>query len=116
MARTSQEAIERYRAIFDARVAAFRRLGVPPVFGTLEDAIDRSSILVGSPQQLVDKVLRYHEQFGHEVIHLQADHDGLTDKQHRESLELFQSEVAPVLRRDIPSRPFHPPVTAAATA
>ncbi|MEU4472044.1 LLM class flavin-dependent oxidoreductase [Micromonospora sp. NPDC023888] len=116
VAHTSQEAIDRYRPIFEARVAAFRRLGVQPVFGTLEDAIERSSILVGSPQQLVDKVLRYHEQFGHEVIHLQADRDGLTDKQHRESLELFQAEVAPVLRREIPSRPFAPPATATAVA
>ncbi|MFG1914843.1 LLM class flavin-dependent oxidoreductase [Micromonospora sp. NPDC048898] len=116
VARTSQEAVERYRPIFAARVAAFRRLGVQPVFATLEDAIGRSSILVGSPQQLADKVLRYHEQFGHEVIYLQADHDGLTDKQHRESLELFQAEVAPVLRREIPSRPFAPPATAAAAA
>ncbi|MDG9675896.1 LLM class flavin-dependent oxidoreductase [Micromonospora sp. DH14] len=113
VARTSQEAIERYRPIFDARVAAFQRLGVPTVFPTLEDAIERSSILVGSPQQIVDKVLRYHAEFGHEVMHLQADHDGLTDKQHRESLELFQAEVAPVLRREIPSRPFAPAVTAA---
>ena len=105
-ARTSQEAIETYRPIFDARLAAFRRLGLQPVFPTIEDAIERSSILVGSPQQIIDKVHRYHERFGHEVMHLHADADGLTDKQHRATLELFQSDIAPVLRRDIPSRPL----------
>ncbi|GAA2643107.1 LLM class flavin-dependent oxidoreductase [Paractinoplanes durhamensis] len=105
-ARTSQEAIETYRPIFDARIALFRSVGVEPVFPTLEDAIERSSILVGSPQQIIDKVGRYHAEFGHEVMHLHADGDGLTDKQHRATLELFQSEVAPVLRRDIPSRPL----------
>jgi alkanesulfonate monooxygenase SsuD/methylene tetrahydromethanopterin reductase-like flavin-dependent oxidoreductase (luciferase family) len=105
-ARTSQEAIETYRPIFDARLAAFRRLGLTPVFPTLEDAIERSSILVGSPQQIIDKVHRYHERFGHEVMHLHADADGLTDKQHRATLELFQSDIAPVLRHDIPSRPL----------
>ena len=36
------------------------------------------------------------------------DGDGLTKKQHRATLELFQSEIAPVLRREIPSRPFLP--------
>ena len=87
-----------------------------PVFGTLEDSIERSSVLIGSPQQLVDKVLPLPRTVRPQVIHLQADHGGLTDKQHRESLELFQAEVAPVLRREIPSRPFHPPLTAAATA
>lgn len=102
----SQDAIETYRPIFDARLATFARYGVEPVFPTLEDAIERSSILVGSPQQIIEKVHRYHERLGHEVMHLQADADGLTDKQHRASLELFQSEIAPVLRREIPSRPF----------
>jgi len=105
-ARTSQEAIETYRPIYDARLAVFRSVGVEPVFPTLEDAIERSSILVGSPQQIIDKVHRYHAEFGHEVMHLHADGDGLTDKQHRATLELFQSEIAPVLRRDIPSRPL----------
>lgn len=103
---TSQEAVAAYRPIFDARVALQRRLGLPIVFPTLEDAIERSSILVGSPQQIIDKVLRYHKRFGHEVMHLHADADGLTPAQHRATLELFQAEIAPVLRAEIPSRPF----------
>ena len=97
-ARTSQEAIETYRPIYEARLATFRRVGVEPVFPTLEDAIERSSILVGSPQQIIEKIHRYHERFGHEVMHLAADGDGLTEKQHRATLELFQSEIAPAVR------------------
>jgi alkanesulfonate monooxygenase SsuD/methylene tetrahydromethanopterin reductase-like flavin-dependent oxidoreductase (luciferase family) len=73
---------------------------------SLEDAIERSSIVVGSPQQIIDKVLRYHERFGHEVMHLHAAADGLTDGRHRTALELFQAEIAPTLRKEIPSRPF----------
>jgi len=97
-ARNSQDAIETYRPIFNARLAAFRAVGVEPVFPTLEDAVERSSILVGSPQQIIEKVHRYHERFGHEVMHLHADADGLTEKQHRDTLELFQSDIAPALR------------------
>jgi alkanesulfonate monooxygenase SsuD/methylene tetrahydromethanopterin reductase-like flavin-dependent oxidoreductase (luciferase family) len=107
-ARNSQDAIDTYRPIFEARLAMQRRAGLEPVFPTLEDAIERSSALIGSPQQIIDKVLRYHEQFGHEVMHLHADGDGLTEKQHRATLELFQSDIAPVLRREIPSRPLGP--------
>jgi alkanesulfonate monooxygenase SsuD/methylene tetrahydromethanopterin reductase-like flavin-dependent oxidoreductase (luciferase family) len=113
-ARTSQEAVATYRPVYDARQAMARRLGLPQVFGSLEDAIERGSILVGSPQQVIDKVHRYHERLGHEVMHLHADADGLSDKQHREALELFQAEIAPVLRREIPSRPF--PVAAVPVA
>jgi alkanesulfonate monooxygenase SsuD/methylene tetrahydromethanopterin reductase-like flavin-dependent oxidoreductase (luciferase family) len=105
-AKNSQDAIETYRPVYEGRMAAFRRLGLEPLFASLEDAIERSSILVGSPQQIIDKVHRYHERFGHEVMHLHADADGLTETRHRDSLELFQSDIAPVLRREIPSRPL----------
>lgn len=98
-ARTSQEALDTYRPVYQARLDAFRAVGVQPVFPTLEDAVERGSILVGSPQQIIDKVHRYHERFGHEITHLSADTEGLTEKQHRRSLELFADEIAPVLRR-----------------
>ncbi|MEX5708421.1 LLM class flavin-dependent oxidoreductase [Parafrankia sp. FMc6] len=108
-ARRSQDAVARYRPIFDAQTAMFRKMGLEPVFPTLEDAIERSSILVGSPQQIIEKVHWYHERLGHEVMHLHADADGLSPKEHRETMELFQSDIAPVLRREIPSRPFPTP-------
>jgi alkanesulfonate monooxygenase SsuD/methylene tetrahydromethanopterin reductase-like flavin-dependent oxidoreductase (luciferase family) len=106
IAQTSQQAVAEYRVSFEARLAFQRRAGLPVVFDSIEDFVDRSSALVGSPQQVIDKVGRYHEQFGHEVIHLSADADGVTVGQRRRSLELFQSDVAPVLRERIPSRPL----------
>ncbi|SOX51404.1 LLM class flavin-dependent oxidoreductase, partial [Mycobacterium ahvazicum] len=104
--RTSQEAVAAYRPMFEARLTFARRAGVPVVFDSIEDFVERSSALVGSPQQVIDKVGRYHEQLGHEVMHLSADIDGVTPDQQRRSLELFQSDVAPVLRERIPSRPL----------
>ncbi|WP_406864793.1 LLM class flavin-dependent oxidoreductase [Streptomyces sp. HUAS MG47] len=114
-ARTSQAAIAAYRPVFEGHLAFQKQLGVEPVFPTLEDFVERSSALIGSPQQVIDKVHRYHERFGHSVLHLQADASGLLPAQHRASLELFQSEIAPVLRRAIPDPPFAwAPVTAPA--
>ena len=106
VAPTSQQAVAEYRLSFETRLAFARRVGLPVVFESIDDFITRSSALVGSPQQVIDKVGRYHEQFGHEVIHLSADADGVTTDQKRRSLELFQSDVAPVLRDRIPSRPL----------
>ncbi|MER7177192.1 LLM class flavin-dependent oxidoreductase [Streptomyces mesophilus] len=106
VARTSQEAVAAYRPVFEGNLALQKSLGPEPVFATLEDFVERSSALVGSPEQVIDKVHRYHEQFGHTVLHLHADAGGLTRTQHHDSLALFQSEVAPVLRRDIPDPPF----------
>ncbi|MGP2441714.1 LLM class flavin-dependent oxidoreductase [Streptomyces sp. JW3] len=121
VARTSQEALATYRPIFESNLAFQKQTGLPVVFETLEDFVARSSALIGSPQQVVDKVHRYHERFGHTVLHLPADASGLPDAAHRASLELFQSAVAPVLRRDIPDPPFawapvRPETTGAARA
>jgi alkanesulfonate monooxygenase SsuD/methylene tetrahydromethanopterin reductase-like flavin-dependent oxidoreductase (luciferase family) len=98
---TSQEAVATYRPMFEAR-----RARLPVAFESIEDFVERSSALIGSPEQVIDKVGRYHEQLGHEVMHLSADADGVTPGQQRRSLELFQSEVAPILRERIPSRPL----------
>ncbi|HEX3813812.1 MAG TPA: LLM class flavin-dependent oxidoreductase [Mycobacteriales bacterium] len=112
-ARNSQDAIAAYRPVFEGHLAFQKSLGLQPVFPTLEEFVERSSALIGSPQQVIEKVHRYHEQFGHSVLHLHADAGGLTDVQHRESLELFQSDIAPVLRREIPDPPWTwGPVTA----
>ncbi|MEV0396623.1 LLM class flavin-dependent oxidoreductase [Polymorphospora rubra] len=105
-ARNSQDAVAAYRPVFAGQLAFQKRLGLQPVFTTLEDFVERSSALIGSPQQIVEKVHRYHERFGHSVLHLPADAGGLTDAQHRASLELFQSDIAPVLRREIPDPPW----------
>ncbi|MFF2087595.1 LLM class flavin-dependent oxidoreductase [Nocardia sp. NPDC058176] len=106
VARTSQAALDTFRPIYDARLALQRRLGIPIVFETLDDFVARSSALIGSPEQVLDKVGRYHEQLGHEVIHLSAERDGRSVSDHLDSLALFQAEVAPELRRRIPSRPL----------
>ncbi|WP_068273393.1 LLM class flavin-dependent oxidoreductase [Aldersonia kunmingensis] len=103
---TSQQAISEYEPIFAARLAFARSAGLPVVFESIADFVERSSALIGSPEQMIDKVGRYHERLGHEVIHLSADSDGLPAGAHRRSLELFQSDVAPVLRGRIPSRPL----------
>jgi len=110
VADTSQDAIRAYRPVFEAQTETFRRYGVEPVFHSVEDFVDRSSALIGSPAQIVDKVGRYHEQFGHEVLHVAAESPGVPEPLHRRSLERFQAEVAPVLRRSFPSRPFPSPL------
>jgi alkanesulfonate monooxygenase SsuD/methylene tetrahydromethanopterin reductase-like flavin-dependent oxidoreductase (luciferase family) len=109
----SQDALAIYRPIYDAQRAFQVRLGLQPAFTDLDDFVARSSALIGSPQQVIEKVHRYHQEFGHSVLHLHADAGGLTDAQHREALELFQSDIAPVLRRDIPDPPWPAPAVRA---
>ena len=108
VARNSQDAIDTYRPLFEASRALQIKLGLTPVFDTVEDFAERSSALIGSPEQVIDKLHRYHERFGHTVQHVPADVGGLTEAQHRASLELFQDEVASLLRKEIPDPPWPP--------
>lgn len=102
----SQDAVAAYAPVFAGYLKLQERMGLVPVFPTLEDFVERSSALVGSPQQVIEKVHRYHQQFGHSVINLQADANGLGDAEHRAGLELFQAQIAPALRRELPDPPW----------
>ena len=103
MHRDSQRAIDEFRPRYEAHQAFARRLGVPPTFTSLEDAIQRGSYFVGSPAQVIDQVHRYHEALGHEVQHT-AGIGRPDDPISRAGIELFASEVLPYLHRDIPDR------------
>jgi hypothetical protein len=103
--RTSQEAIAVYRPVLESAPAFQRQFGLPVGFETVADFVERGSALIDSPRQVAGTVHRYHDLSGHTVLPPHADTDGLTDA-HRASHQLFQSDDAPVLRRDIPGPPF----------
>jgi len=54
IAATTQQAVAEYRLTFESRLAFQRRAGLPVVFESIEDFVDRSSALIGSPQQVID--------------------------------------------------------------
>ncbi|NYI04331.1 LLM class flavin-dependent oxidoreductase [Allostreptomyces psammosilenae] len=106
VARTSQQAIREYRPYFDAfRATAAAKANASP-FHTLEEAVADGSALVGSPEQVIDKVGRWYEAFGHELLGLGVD--AFPAKVQREQLETFAAEVAPALRTLAPSRLWEP--------
>jgi alkanesulfonate monooxygenase SsuD/methylene tetrahydromethanopterin reductase-like flavin-dependent oxidoreductase (luciferase family) len=58
----------------------------------------RGANVVGSPQQVVDKILFQHELFGHERFLLQVIGGGMPHAQVMRSIELFGTAVAPAVR------------------
>ena len=56
--------------------------------------------MVGSPQQVIDKILHQHEIFGHDRFLLQMSVGSIPHKKLLKSIELFASEVAPVIRKE----------------
>jgi len=56
---------------------------------------------VGSPQQVIEKILFQHQVFGHQRLLLQFSVGTLAHRQLMRSIELFGTEVAPVIRREL---------------
>lgn len=112
--RDSQDAVAAYRPVYERFAAMVANSGQLPgtftVYDGYEDFLRRGSALVGSPEQVIDKVGRYHEAFGNELIAIGGHPGHLTRHQFLASLELFQAEVAPALRRSIPDPQWPGPV------
>lgn len=67
-----------------------------------EDSIQlKGANVVGSPQQVIDKILYQHELFGHSRFLLQMSVGSVPHKKLLKSIELFATEVAPVIRKEL---------------
>ncbi|MGI8609419.1 MAG: LLM class flavin-dependent oxidoreductase [Candidatus Dormibacteria bacterium] len=61
----------------------------------------RGATFTGSPQQVVEKVLFQHEVFHHDRTLLQFSVGSMPHRDLMRSIELFGTEVAPVIRREL---------------
>lgn len=64
----------------------------------------QGATLVGTPEEVIERALLHHEIFGHQRFLLQISVGTLPHAQVLKAIELFGTEVAPVLRREIASR------------
>lgn len=98
LAKDSQQAVREFRPYFD----------VAPVYGhgpSLEEFMEETPLTVGSPQQVIDRTLGFREMVGdyqHQLFLI--DHAGLPLTTVLKQLDLFGSEVLPVLRREFAAR------------
>ena len=65
----------------------------------------RGADFVGSPAEIVDKILFQHEIFRHERFLLQIIGGGMPHAQVMRSIELFGTEVAPAVRKALATNP-----------
>lgn len=61
----------------------------------------RGANVVGSPQEVIDKILFQHEIFGHSRFLIQMSVGSIPHKKLLRSIELFAAEVAPVVRKEL---------------
>ncbi|MER8044053.1 LLM class flavin-dependent oxidoreductase [Streptomyces sp. NPDC094032] len=109
IADSHEQAVSRYKELYEARTRQnFRphlegKTGYNTPFRTIEDAIAGGPQLIGSPQQIIDKLLGYHEVYRHDLQSVTVDAFGQSTGEQIETLERFAEEIAPVLRREAPT-------------
>jgi probable LLM family oxidoreductase len=104
VARTSQEAANEAFPAFKATMDRIgRERGWPPMTrAQFEASLGlRGANLVGSPQQVAEKILFQHELFGHDRFLIQLSVGTLPHRSLMRAIELFATEVAPVVRREL---------------
>jgi probable LLM family oxidoreductase len=96
----AQEAFPAFAAMMD-RIG--RERGWPPMSRHDFDATRtlRGANFVGSPQEVVEKILFQHEIFGHDRFLMQMSVGTLPHASIMRSIELLGTEVAPVVRREL---------------
>jgi probable LLM family oxidoreductase len=107
LAPTSQRAADEYFPAYSQVMNRIgRERGWPPMSRAQFDAAcgPEGHLLVGSPQQVVEKILAEHELFGHDRFLAQVSIGALPHARAMRAIELFGSEVAPAVREALTSR------------
>ncbi|WP_232666418.1 LLM class flavin-dependent oxidoreductase [Pseudonocardia sp. TRM90224] len=104
MRKNSQDAVREFRPYF-AR---------SPIYGggpSLEETMRQTPLVVGSPQQVIDRTLQFREDFGdYQRQLINVDGMGIPLETALEQIEILGSEVVPVLRKEFAAlRPAHVP-------
>ena len=94
----SQDAVDEFRPYFNEA----------PVYGngpSLEEFTAQTPLTVGSPQEVIEKTLTFHDTFGdYQRQMFLIDHAGLPVKTVLNQLDLLGEHVIPVLRRELEAR------------
>ncbi|MEV0069949.1 LLM class flavin-dependent oxidoreductase [Amycolatopsis sp. NPDC050768] len=107
LADSTQDAREHFGPVYEKMVEFFNKPGNHTPgnemdFRDIDHAIAEGPVLVGSPQQIIDKILYFHAAFGHDLQSFSLP-TMLPHEQQLEMLERFAAEVIPVVRKEAPT-------------
>ena len=111
VAPTSQRAADEYFPAYSQMMNRIgRERGWPPMTRAQFDAGcgPDGHLLVGSPQQVAEKILAEHELFDHDRFLAQISVGTLPHQCAMSAIELFGTEVAPLVRAALPQRDASP--------
>ncbi|MET1029941.1 LLM class flavin-dependent oxidoreductase [Domibacillus tundrae] len=98
IADSKEEAILKYRPYYHAfHHTDAAKLNQSP-FQSLEDNFENGPVLVGSPEQIAEKILLYQQSFGHKFQSISVD--GLEEAEQKEQIIRFAEEVMPLIKKE----------------
>lgn len=107
VAETSQQAADEY---FPPYAAMMSRIGRERGWSEMTreqfemGRAPRGALLVGSPQEVAEKILFEHKLFGHQRFMAQISVGTMPHEKVMRAIELFGTEVAPAVRRELARR------------
>ncbi|CAM3893480.1 luciferase [Bacillus luti] len=97
-AENSQDALSEYYPHINAGMIALRGAGYPKQQFT--NALDyRDALMIGSPQQIIEKMLYQYELFGQQRFMAQIDFGGVPFDKIEKNIELIATEILPAVRK-----------------
>ena len=102
LADTTQDARKQFGPVYEGLTRARNVPGNNSPFRDIDHAIAEGPSLVGSPEQVIDKILSYHQTYGHDLQAFSLPTTLPFDKQ-LEILERFALEVVPAVRAAAPT-------------
>ncbi|WP_307406769.1 LLM class flavin-dependent oxidoreductase [Neobacillus ginsengisoli] len=104
ISKTNQQAIEEFYPYHSNYWHHLnRRHGVNTTFSRADFELmsgKETALFVGSSQQIIEKIMRQYELFGHQRFIAQMDIGGMPFKKVAENIERLATEVAPVIRKE----------------
>ena len=97
---TTQDALKEYYPHLNTGMAFIRGVGYPKAqFANAPDY--RDALMVGSPQQIIEKILYQHELYNHQRFMAQIDFGGVPFDKIMQNIELIGNEIIPGVKKHL---------------
>ncbi|HEE8637070.1 TPA: LLM class flavin-dependent oxidoreductase [Staphylococcus aureus] len=99
-AETTQDAMREFYPHLNTGMSFIRGVGYPKQqFANSSDY--REALMVGSPQQIIEKILYQHELYGHQRFMAQLDFGGVPFENVMKNIELIGNEIIPAIKKHL---------------
>jgi alkanesulfonate monooxygenase SsuD/methylene tetrahydromethanopterin reductase-like flavin-dependent oxidoreductase (luciferase family) len=106
IADSAREAEDRIREGYERRYQRYKQWGQPGErYDVAFDELKQDRLILGSPAEVVEQVMAYHQEFAAEFMWFMVDWPGMDPRFTLETIQRFGEEVIPQIKRLTPSCP-----------